>query len=299
MLAFTDSRGAVEVVFTDRHGGAGASGDTDAPGGAGTSGRSGAGDALDLAEPPLDAPDVESRLALLEENVDILGYALARGGEAEGDDVFALPDGTPLPTVVRMRQVHGSDVHVVDRAWLERSRLRAGDVPAGSTVELVAARSLVEADGLVTDVPGAALLVRVADCVPVLLADPERGVVGAAHAGRNGLVAGVVPATLARMRELGAGQVVAWVGPSICGRCYEVPEELRREVATAVPEAAAETSWGTPAVDVGAGVVAQLRAEGVEVVDASRCTREHEELWSYRRDGAAAGRLGGLVWVRP
>jgi YfiH family protein len=301
VLAFTDARGAVEVVFTDRHGGAGASGGAGPSGGAGASGgaRPGVGDALDLAEPPLDSPDLESRLALLEENIDVLGHAVARGAEPTGDNPFELAAGTPLPAVVRMRQVHGNHVHLVDRAWLEGSRLRAEDVPAGATVELVAARSLVEADGLVTDVPGVALLVRVADCVPVLLADPERAVVGAAHAGRNGLVAGVVPATLARMRALGAERVVAWVGPSICGRCYEVPVELQREVVASVPEAAAETAWGTPAVDVGAGVVAQLRAEGVEVVDASRCTREDEELWSYRRDGAAAGRLGGLVWVRP
>lgn len=282
MLAFTDARGAVEVVFTDRHGGAGAS-----------------GGALDLAEPPLDDPDLESRLALLEENLDVLGHAVARRAEPTGDDPFEVAPGMPLPVVVRMRQVHGSDVHVVDRAWLERSRPRPEDVPAGSTVELLVARSFVEADGLVTDVPGVGLLVRVADCVPVLLADPERGVVGAAHAGRLGLVSGVVPATLRRMRDRGAERFVAWVGPHICGRCYEVPEEMRREVAEAVPEAVAATSWGTPAVDVGAGVVAQLRAEGVEVVDASRCTREDEELWSHRRDGQAAGRLGALVWVRP
>lgn len=287
MLAFTDTRGAVEVVFTDRHGGAGASGGA------------GPGDALDLAEPPLDAPELESRLALLEENIDILGHAVARGAEPTGNDPFGLAPDTPLPGIVRIRQVHGSDVHVVDRAWLERGRLRAEDVPAGSTVELRAAQALVEADGLVTDVPGTALLLRVADCVPVLLADPDRGVVGAAHAGRLGLVAGVVPATLHRMRELGAQRFVAWVGPHICGRCYEVPEQMRQEVAATVPEAAAETSWGTPAVDVGAGVLAQLRAEDVEVVDASRCTREDDELWSYRRDGAAAGRLGALVWVRP
>ena len=299
MLAFTDTRGAVEVVFTDRHGGAGTSGGAGDPGASGAAGAPGARDALNLAEPPLDDPDLESRLALLEENVDILGYALARGGEAEGDDVFALPDGATLPTVVRVRQVHGNHVHLVDRAWLEGSRQRAGDPPSGSSVELRSAQTLVEADGLVTDVPGVALLVRVADCVPVLLADPDRGVVGAAHAGRDGLVRGIVPATVGRMRDLGAGRIVAWVGPSICGRCYELPEELQREVVAAVPEAQAQTSWGTPAVDVGAGVVAQLRAEDVEVVDAARCTREDADLWSYRRDGLAAGRLGAVVWVRP
>jgi hypothetical protein len=155
------------------------------------------------------------------------------------------------------------------------------------------------ADGLVTDVPGVILLVRVADCVPLLLADVDRRVVAAAHAGRPGLVAGIVPATVARMRELGAERIVAWLGPSVCGRCYEVPAAMREQVAAAVPASFAETSWGTPAVDVGAGVVAQLQDDGVEVVDASRCTLEDDDLYSYRRQGTASGRLGGLVWVRP
>jgi YfiH family protein len=181
-----------------------------------------------------------------------------------------------------MRQVHGADVHAVDRTWLDA---RHADLPVG--------------DALVTDLPGVVLMVRVADCVPVLLADVDHGVVGAAHAGRPGLVAGIVPATVARMRELGADRIVAWLGPHVCGSCYEVPGEMRDEVAAVVPEAYAETSWATPAVDVGAGVVAQLEKLGVEVVDASRCTLETDDLYSYRREGAAAGRLGGLVWVRP
>lgn len=266
MFSFQETRGPVEVAFTDRHGGFG--------GGPSTS--------LDLAEPAEDAPDRESVLALLEENIDIVGYAMARGGEAPGDNPFELPPGVRVPTVVRMRQVHQADVHTVDQGWLDA---RHAD-PA-------------VADGLVTTLPGVVLLVRVADCVPVLLGDAERKVVGVAHAGRPGLVAGIVPATVARMRELGAGRIVAWVGPHVCGSCYEVPAAMRDEVAAVVPESYAETSWGTPAVDVGAGVVSQLAAEGVEVVDASRCTLESDDLYSYRREGADAGRLGGLVWVRP
>lgn len=263
MFAFQETRGAVEVAFTDRQGGVFAG-------------------ELDLAEPAADDPDRESMLARLEENLDIVGYAMARGAEATGDDPFELPAGVRVPAVVRMRQVHGADVHVVDRTWLDA---RHADLPVG--------------DGLVTDLPGVVLVVRVADCVPVLLADVEHGVVGAAHAGRPGLVAGIVPATVDRMRALGAERIVAWLGPHVCGRCYEVPAQMRDEVAAAVPESFAETSWGTPAVDVGAGVVAQLEAEGVEVVDASRCTVEDDELYSYRRQGADAGRLGGIVWVRP
>jgi YfiH family protein len=265
VFAFTDTRAGVDVAFTDRHGGV----------------SGGPSASLNLAEPAVDAPDREGDLAALEENLDLVGYALARGMVAAPDDPFGLPAEATLPVMVRIRQVHGADVHVVDRAWLEA---RHAD-PA-------------EADALVTDLPGVALVVRVADCVPVLLADVERRVVGAVHAGRPGLVAGIVPAALAALHDLGAERLTAWIGPHVCGACYEVPEQMRADVAAVVPQAYAETSWGTPSVDVGAGVRAQLAAAGVEVVDASRCTREDEDLYSYRRQGEGSGRLAGLVWVR-
>lgn len=138
-------------------------------------------------------------------------------------------------------------------------------------------------------------MVRAADCVPVLLADPDAQVIGAAHAGRLGMALGVVPATVARMRELGGDRITAWVGPHICGSCYEVPVDLRDEVAATVPASRSTTSWGTPALDIGAGVRAQLTAVGVEVVDVGRCTRESPDLHSYRRDGARAGRQAGVI----
>lgn len=256
----------MEVAFTDRHGGV----------------SHGEFASLNLSVPSAGiAPsEVPRERAAVTANLDLLARALAQGGQTAGDDP-AGPAPDAAPRLVTMRQVHGADVHTVDRAWLD-----ADSEPA-------------VADALVTAVPGVVLVVRVADCVPVLLADPDRGVVGAAHAGRTGLVAGVVPAAVARMRELGAEDLVAWVGPHVCGRCYEVPAQLRAEVAATVPESYAETSWGTPSVDVGAGVVAQLRAARVDVVDASRCTLEDDDLYSYRRQGAASGRLGGLVWVRP
>jgi polyphenol oxidase len=142
------------------------------------------------------------------------------------------------------------------------------------------------------------LMVRAADCVPLLLADAAAGVVGAAHAGRLGLAAGVVLRTVERMRELGASEVTAWVGPHVCGACYEVPAELQREVGAVVPASVATTSWGTPALDLGAGVRAQLEDAGVAVVDVARCTRESRDLFSFRRDGERAGRLAGLVRLR-
>ena len=178
---------------------------------------------------------------------------------------------------VIMRQVHGSSVAVVD------------DSP-GSTPP--------EADALVSARPGVALLARAADCVPVLLGDAEAGVVAAVHSGRPGLAAGVVPAAVDRMRALGAERISAWLGPYVCGRCYEVPDEMRAEVAALVPESYAETSWGTPALDLGAGVRAQLAAAGVDAVhDTGICTREDAAWPSHRRDGAAATRFAGVVWM--
>jgi purine-nucleoside/S-methyl-5'-thioadenosine phosphorylase / adenosine deaminase len=173
-----------------------------------------------------------------------------------------------------MHQVHGTAVHEVTGA--------DGAFP--------------DADALVTAESGIALLARAADCVPVLLVADD-GRVAAVHAGREGVRRGVVLAALA---ALGSGaRVRAWVGPHICGGCYEVPEEMRAEVAAVVPAAAATTTWGTPALDLGAGVLAQLAEAGVPAVEVGGCTREDESLHSHRRDGAGAGRLAGVVWRRP
>ncbi|HEX4189756.1 MAG TPA: peptidoglycan editing factor PgeF [Marmoricola sp.] len=168
----------------------------------------------------------------------------------------------------------------------------------GATVATVGADGFAarpEADGIVSTSPGVTLMVRAADCVPVLLADPAAGVIGAAHSGRPGLAAGIVPATVAAMRALGATSIAAWVGPHVCGACYEVPAQMQAEVGAVVPAAVATTSWGTPSLDIGAGVRAQLEADGIEVVEVSRCTRESADLYSHRRDGASSGRLAGLI----
>ena len=179
----------------------------------------------------------------------------------------------------RVNQVHGAEVLVAS----EPGPAPLQDVPT--------------ADALVTTTPRLGLMVRVADCVPVLLADPVRGVVGAVHAGRAGVVLGVVGRAVERMREAGAEELVAWVGPHVCGGCYEVPEQMRAEVVAEVAETWAVTRWGTPALDLGAGVRAQLAAAGIEAVSVDRCTREDPSLHSHRRDGAASGRLAGLVWM--
>ena len=176
---------------------------------------------------------------------------------------------------VLMHQVHGADV--------ESSVEDAGRAPS--------------CDALVASQPGVALLARAADCVPVLLADPATGWIAAVHSGRPGLAGGVVPAAVAAVRERGGDPTIAWIGPHVCGACYEVPADLQEQVATVVPEARSTTSWGTPGLDLGAGVRAQLAAAGIDdvrTVDA--CTREDASWPSYRRDGDAATRFAGVIW---
>jgi YfiH family protein len=186
--------------------------------------------------------------------------------------------GVPGDRLVWMSQVHGTGVAVVDAAL---------DGPVADT------------DALVTRTPGLVLCVLVADCVPVLLADPVAGVVAAVHAGREGVRRGVVPAALAAMTRLGArpADVSALLGPAVCGACYEVPAAMQADVARVAPAAAVRTRRGTPALDLRAGLAALLDAAGVgEVAQDPRCTAEDPQLFSHRRDGVT-GRQAGLVWL--
>ncbi|MET9963455.1 peptidoglycan editing factor PgeF [Streptomyces sp. NPDC006326] len=221
--------------------------------------------------------------------VSAVPYEELNLGGAVGDDpaavranraIAAKALGIDPDQVVWMNQVHGKDVAVVSGPW-------------GSEA------AIPSVDAVVTARRGLALAVLTADCTPVLLADPVAGVAAAAHAGRPGLVAGVVPAAVEAMVSLGAepGRITARTGPAVCGRCYEVPAQMRDAVAEVVPAARAETSWGTPAVDVVAGVHAQLAEAGVVNRHRSAvCTLESRDHYSYRRD-RVTGRLAGYVWL--
>lgn len=200
-----------------------------------------------------------------------------------GDDVdrvaarlHTLEDWVGAP-LARARQVHGAAVH-----------------------HCRAAGESVSADALLSSDPGLAVMVLVADCVPILLADSAAGVVASVHAGRRGMVGGVVAAAVAAMSARGAsvGAIRAVVGPAICGSCYEVPSELRDEVEAAVPGTASTTSWATPALDLHSGIAAQLDAAGVRTVERLNiCTLEDARFFSHRAvaHGRPPGRFAGLV----
>ena len=207
--------------------------------------------------------------------------SLNLGGHV-GDDPVAVESnrtlvasslGVERDQLLFMNQCHGSDVLVVDGPW-------QGAPP--------------EADGLVTTSADLALAVLVADCTPVLLVDRVAGVAAAVHAGRPGMISGIVGRTVDAMTDLGARSISATVGPAICGRCYEVPEAMRAQAAKISPVAAALSWQGTPAIDVAAGVVDQLRARSVAVQWIWGCSRESEELFSYRRQ-RRTGRFAGVV----
>jgi YfiH family protein len=173
-----------------------------------------------------------------------------------------------------MNQVHGNAVAVI-----------------GASTEAPTADAMVSV--------GRPLAVMVADCVPVVLVGEAAGrdpVLGVAHAGRPGVASGVIPNTVAQMRAAGAADIRAWIGPSICGACYEVPEDMRADVAALVPATWSTTSRGTPGLDLPAGVRSQLAAGGVTVEYSGPCTLETESLFSYRRD-RHTGRFAGLVWA--
>lgn len=148
------------------------------------------------------------------------------------------------------------------------------------------------ADALVTGIPGVSLAVQVADCIPLLLHSAES--VAAVHVGRKGLVNGVALAALEAMRDMGSSEITAIIGPSICGNCYEVSQEIHDEVVTLHPVAASRTPRGTPALDLPAALRAVLESQLISIIDESHCTLENDDLYSYRRDGVT-GRQAGII----
>lgn len=195
---------------------------------------------------------------------------------------LAAAAGLPAERIVWMRQVHGATV----------TRVTLQDGCPGPD-------PLPDTDGIVTSDRGVGLAVLVADCVPILAADPVAGVIAAVHAGRRGAADGIALRAVEQMIMLGAApeRIDVLLGPAICGACYEVPSEMRNEVDAALPGAACVTDRGTAGLDLRAGLAAQFRENGVAaVVVDPRCTATDPDLFSHRR-AAPTGRLAGLIWL--
>jgi YfiH family protein len=201
------------------------------------------------------------------------------GAEAGKEKLRALLPGEP----VWLRQVHGTVVvHADSKPDMERP----------------------QADAAVARKAGSVCVVMAADCMPVLLADEAGGVVAAAHAGWRGLCAGVIEAAVGEMRaamRVPAAGVIAWLGPAIGPRVYEVGEEVRAEFLArdaAAASAFVATRPGHWLLDLYAVARQRLAKLGVErVYGGGLCTySDPERFYSYRRD-RASGRMAALIWL--
>ena len=224
------------------------------------------------------------------------GFRHAFGTRRDEDAELLAGAGLAPDVLAVARQVHGA--RIVEAAAAYGSE-------ADAVVARAGARGAGRAGGGAAPGEGFAAGIRTADCVPILLADMVTGDVAAVHAGWRGVVAGVVPAALAAFAP--GARVVAAVGPCIGGCCFEVG----RDVAAAI-EAASRGAGAAPVVvreakdkafvDLRAAVRAQLVARGVDgarIEDVDGCTRhEPERFHSFRRDGAASGRMTAAIGPR-
>jgi polyphenol oxidase len=233
-------------------------------------------------------------------------FASLNLGQSVGDDPTAVAEnrqrffgafGIRGERVVRVRQVHGDGVLVVDEGLTRR---------AGFPGCLVDER--VERDGLVTRLPGLALVISTADCVPILIVDPVRRAVAAVHAGWRGTakrIAAEAVAAMAASFGTAAADCRAAVGPSIRGCCYEVDEPVAEAMGRAIPSWEAHAVAGRPGhwridlAELNRMVLetAGLKPEAIDVLDA--CTACRTELFfSHRAERGRTGRMMSFIMLR-
>ncbi len=185
---------------------------------------------------------------------------------SENRDVLARQLG--LKSISFMNQVHGSAVVQVD-----------------STT-----KQIPTCDAIVTTEKSLGLAVLTADCIPLLI-DGEN-CIAAIHVGRRGLVSGVITESIAVLKNLGATRFKAVLGPSICGKCYEVDLTMYDEISSQLPSTS--TSREVHSLDLPSGAIDELTKLGVATKVHHICTMESPDYFSYRRSGIA-GRMAGVI----
>jgi hypothetical protein len=180
-----------------------------------------------------------------------------------------------------VHQVHGKVVLDLDSYKLEESRLRK-----------------IEADAIITMQKGVAIAVLVADCFPLILADPGKNILAIAHCGRRPIILGVIENAISEIIARGgtAGDVIAAIGPGVGPECYTVDEKIIAEFADRFPKGAGKI-WRRKAgqyhLDLKAAMVSILEASGVKrsnIDDLGVCTSCNDEFFSHRRSAGKTGR---------
>jgi YfiH family protein len=163
----------------------------------------------------------------------------------------------------------------------------------GDTVVLVEERTNTPTcDALITTERKLAVAVMVADCIPLLLKSDVA--VAAVHVGRKGLMNGVARKTIDAMRDLGAEVIHSYIGPNICGSCYEVGADIFNEVVSKYPSSDSSNRTGKATLDLVSGLKTDLK--DTVLLDLSSCVLEDKNSFSYRRDGIT-GRQAGVIWL--
>ncbi len=232
-----------------------------------------------LTAPLLDIPGIRHAFFTREGGVSQGLYASLNVGVGSNDDPAKVAEnrarmakavGVTPERFLTAYQIHSPQVVVAETPWTAETRPRA--------------------DAIVTRVPGLAIGASTADCGPVLLADPQAGVIGAAHAGWRGALGGVLEAAIAAMEKLGAGRsrIVAAIGPMISQRNYEVGDELVAQFAKADAGNARFFAAGRPGhaqFDLPGFIASRLAAAGIAgVEDLAACTYADPQLfYSFRR----------------
>lgn len=205
-----------------------------------------------------------------------------------------------LPTAVEHNRALLRSALPAEPAWLRQVHgIRVVDAKS-----VLGQHSAPEADASVATEPGIVCAIMTADCMPVLLADRQGRVVGAAHAGWRGLAAGVIEATVERMREVGAAELSAWLGPGIGPACFEVGDDVLRAFDRLGDEAlgafaAIKSKPGKYLADLPRLARLALSAAGVtHVMGGDYCTMsEPENFYSFRRE-RVTGRMATMIWIK-
>jgi YfiH family protein len=189
--------------------------------------------------------------------------------------------------------------------WLKQVHGIAVSTPLGRSISLDAG---IEADAIVSNVPGEVLAILTADCLPVLFAAKDGSVIGAAHAGWRGLCSGVLENTVKEMLILGshleASDLCVWLGPAIGPDAFEVGDDVYEAFASSAIELASDDfvpivgKPGKYLANLYALASARLCAVGVVQIDGGQmCTfHDSQQFFSYRRDGVT-GRSASLIWI--